>query len=61
MSSKAYTVYGCAVLALLFYIQLVGWTWADVDEVHKVPRSVRDNPGVYRSHYHTHVRYSGGK
>jgi hypothetical protein len=56
-----YKAFGYLVLALLFYVELVGWTWADMDEVHKVPRTVRDNPGAYRSHYHTHVHYSGGK
>ena len=56
-----YKGYGVLVLLLIAYIQYTGWSWADVDEVHQVPRTVRDNPGAYRSHYHSYIHYSGGK
>ena len=33
----------------------------DVDEVENVPKTVRENPGVYRAHYLNYMRYRGGK
>jgi hypothetical protein len=59
MKLKTYQIYGAAILLLFLYLQYTGWAWTDQDEVPNVPRSVRDNPGSYRSHYHHH--YSGGK
>jgi hypothetical protein len=38
-----------------------GWSLLSVDEVKNVPKSVRDNPGAYRSHYAGYSRYLGGK
>lgn len=59
MRLKTYRIYGIAILLSFLYLQYVGWALTDADEVPNVPRSVRDNPGSYRSHYHQH--YSGGK
>jgi len=61
MKSSTYRIYGIVVLLLFFYVQYVGWSFTDVDEVHKVPRTVRDNPGAYRTHYHSHYIRMGGK
>ena len=58
---NTYRAFGILLLALLFWMDMVGWTFMDVDEVAGVPRSVRDNPGAYRAHYQSHARYSGGK
>jgi hypothetical protein len=38
-----------------------GWTFSRVNEVRGVPKSIRDNPGIYRSIYTGYSRYSGGK
>ena len=38
-----------------------GWSMSRINEVKNVPRSVRDNPGVYRSTYGYVPHYSGGK
>ena len=38
-----------------------GWSLNRVDEVLNVPRSVRDNPGSYRSVYSSYHHYTGGK
>jgi hypothetical protein len=38
-----------------------GWSLNRVDEVRNVPRSVRDNPGPYRSVYSSYHHYTGGK
>lgn len=43
------------------------WTlWAGAwgttpDKLEGVPKSIRDNPGSYRSHYARYRRYYGGK
>ncbi|MBI4678930.1 MAG: hypothetical protein HY748_15230 [Elusimicrobia bacterium] len=53
-----YRIYGGAIVAFLAYALFAGWTYADVDEVKSVPKSVRENPGSYRDHYRSHVRRS---
>ena len=49
------------VLTLLGVAEFRGWTMTKVNEVNNVPRSVRDNPGAYRSIYRGYPRYIGGK
>jgi len=58
---RFYLVYGLGVLALLATAQYRGWSFASVNEVKNVPKSVRDNPGSYRSTYIFYHGYSGGK
>ena len=58
---KFYPLYAAAVLAAMTWACYFGWSWADVDEIKSVPKSVRDNPGAYRAHYRLHTRYYGGK
>ena len=57
----AYLVYCVVVLLWLFHALSVGWTWKGVDQVKQVPKSVRDNPGSYRSHYSSYRHYHWGK
>ena len=56
-----YMLYGAAVLVALSIAQYQGWSLARVNEVKNVPRSVRDNPGSYRSVYSSYHHYTGGK
>jgi hypothetical protein len=56
-----YLIYSTMVAGGLFYSGLTGWTFASYDEVKGVPKSVRNNPGGYRSHYAAVPRYFGGK
>jgi hypothetical protein len=58
---KVYVAYGLLVLGLLGVAEFRGWSLASVSRVSNVPRSVRDNPGSYRSVYGGYHRYSGGK
>jgi hypothetical protein len=44
-------VYGIAVLTFLAVAELRGWSLTSYDEVKGVPKSMRDNPGSYRSSY----------
>jgi len=48
---KTYTVFGGLVLAALTWAHFTGWSPSDVTEEKMVPKSVRDNPGSYRSTY----------
>lgn len=59
--TRFYQVWVILVLAAFAAVNLVGWTLAEVTEVHQVPKTVRDNPGTYRTHYYTHVHTRGGK
>ena len=61
MTPKLYLIYGLAILGLMGTAQFRGWSLASVNEVKNVPRSVRDNPGSYRSVYGFYHHYTGGK
>lgn len=61
MIRSFYIIYGIAVLAGLGVAQYQGLSLATINEVKSVPRSVRDNPGSYRSVYSAYHHYTGGK
>jgi hypothetical protein len=56
-----YLMYGGVVMVALGIAQYQGWSLTRVNEVKNVPRSVRDNPGAYRSIYSSYHHYTGGK
>ena len=56
-----YTLFGAVLLAVTGYTQYRGASFLSYHEVRDVPKSVRDNPGAYRSHYAGFPRYIGGK
>lgn len=56
-----YTIYGMIVLGVLSVAEFNGWSLASVNQLKNVPRSVRDNPGSYRSIYNSYHHYTGGK
>ena len=58
--TKAYSVFASLVLAALAWLHFTGWSPSDVTE-EKVPTSVRDNPGSYRSTYGGPRPYTGAK
>ena len=57
----AILIYATAVLASVTLAEYRGWSLNRVDEVLNVPKSVRDNPGSYRSVYGYYHHYTGGK
>ncbi|MBI4873839.1 MAG: hypothetical protein HY822_04305 [Acidobacteria bacterium] len=61
MSHPFYLAYGLALLGLVGVAEYRGWSFSSVSQVQNVPRTVRDNPGAYRSHYSYLPRYIGGK
>lgn len=56
-----YLVYALLVTAVSCWATWTGWWLSPVEELDHVPKSVRDNPGSYRSHYSYYHRYYGGK
>lgn len=56
-----YQAISAVTLLALGVAGYTGWTFSSYDKVPNVPKSVRDNPGAYRSHYANYYRYSGGK
>jgi hypothetical protein len=56
-----FLIYGLAVLGGVSMAEYQGWSLSRVDEVRNVPKSVRDNPGSYRSVYGYYHHYTGGK
>jgi hypothetical protein len=59
--SKGFLMYGALVLGMLSYGQYRGLSFSSVNQLKNVPRSVRDNPGSYRSVYGSYHHYTGGK
>jgi hypothetical protein len=49
------------LLSAASWAEFKGWTLTSVNQVKDVPKTVRDNPGAYRSHYAYVPRYVGGK
>lgn len=61
MTHKLYLLYGLLVVGAMGTAQWAGWSLASVNQSKTVPRSVRDNPGSYRSTYSSYHHYTGGK
>jgi hypothetical protein len=58
---KIYLIYGMLVLGTVGVAQYRGWSLDSMNQVKNVPKSVRDNPGSYRSVYSSYHHYTGGK
>jgi hypothetical protein len=58
---KIYLIYGMLVLGMVGVAQYRGWSLDSMNQVKNVPKSVRDNPGSYRSVYSSYHHYTGGK
>ena len=61
MMRNLFLAYGVFVLALVSFAEYRGWSLNRIDEVRSVPKSVRDNPGSYRSVYSSYHHYTVGK
>lgn len=61
MIRRIFLIYGIAVLAAASLAEYRGWSLTRVNELPNVPKSVRDNPGSYRSVYGFYHHYTGGK
>lgn len=62
MLRSMFSIYGLLIAGVVGWSQWRGWSLDRVNELKNVPRSIRDNPGAWRSHYGGGIgRYSGGK
>ena len=61
MRYAGYLIYSMMMLSTATWAEFRGWTMSTVNQVKNVPKTVRDNPGAYRSHYAYYSRYIGGK
>jgi hypothetical protein len=61
MFRKLYLAYGVLVLGGTGFAQYNGWSLDRASQLKNVPKSVRDNPGSYRSVYSGYHHYTGGK
>ena len=61
MIKSYFLIYGLLVLSGVAMAEYRGWSLSGVNEVKNVPKSVRDNPGSYRSVYGYYHHYTGGK
>ena len=61
MFRRLYLAYGLLVLGGSGYAQYTGLSLDRVNQLKNIPKSVRDNPGSYRSIYSGYHHYTGGK
>jgi hypothetical protein len=61
MLRSLYLLYGVLVLSSVTFAEYRGWSLDKMNELKNVPKSVRDNPGSYRSVYSGYHHYTGGK
>jgi hypothetical protein len=61
MMRAVYLIFGLLTLGAAGLADYRGWSFVRPTELHNVPRSVRDNPGSYRSLYRASPRSFGGK
>jgi hypothetical protein len=61
MSRVLYVLYALILLGAASFADYRGWSFVAPTTLHNVPKSVRDNPGSYRSLYRGSPRYFGGK
>ena len=58
---KLHVLYAMLVFGLLGWSEYHGLSLNRVNEIKSVPKTVRDNPGAYRSIYRAYPHYFGGK
>ncbi len=61
MNTALFAIYGVLLLGVTGVAEYRGWSWSSVNQQRVLPKSIRDNPGAYRSSYGGYSRYIGGK
>jgi hypothetical protein len=61
MNNPLFLLYGVLLLGLTGVAEYRGWSLSSVNQQRVLPKSIRDNPGAYRSTYGGVSRYIGGK
>ncbi len=61
INNPLFLLYGFLLLGTTSYMEYRGWSFDRVNQHKVLPKSIRDNPGAYRSTYGGYSRYIGGK
>jgi hypothetical protein len=61
MRYAGYLIYSMMMLTTATWAEFRGWSLSNINQTKVAPKTVRDNPGAYRSHYAFYPRYVGGK
>jgi hypothetical protein len=61
LNTALFAIYGVLLLGATGVAEYRGWSWSSVNQQRVLPKSIRDNPGAYRSSYGGYSRYIGGK
>jgi hypothetical protein len=61
MRYTGFLIYSMMLLGGASYAEYKGLSLTPMSRVDNIPRTVRDNPGAYRSVYSNYSRYTGGK
>lgn len=61
MNTALFVIYGVLLLGATSVAEYRGWSWSSINQQKVLPKSIRDNPGAYRSSYGGYSRYIGGK
>jgi hypothetical protein len=61
LNNPLFLLYGIFLLGLTGVAEYRGWSMSSVNQQKVLPKSIRDNPGAYRSTYGGVSRYIGGK
>jgi hypothetical protein len=61
MRYTGFLIYSMMLLGGASFAEYKGLSLTPVNRVDNIPRTVRDNPGAYRSVYNNYTRYTGGK
>lgn len=61
MRYAGYLIYSMLMLSAATVAEFRGWSLSSYNQTKVAPKTVRDNPGAYRSHYAFYPRYVGGK
>jgi hypothetical protein len=61
LNHPLFLLYGVLLIGGATVAQYRGWTTTKINEQKVLPKSIRDNPGAYRSTYGGYSRYIGGK
>jgi hypothetical protein len=61
LNTALFVIYGILLLGATGVAEYRGWSFTRVNQQRVLPKSIRDNPGAYRSSYGGYSRYIGGK
>jgi hypothetical protein len=61
LNTALFVIYGVLLLGATSVAEYRGWSWSSINQQKVLPKSIRDNPGPYRSSYGGYSRYIGGK